>query len=257
MNVNFQYFLLVLIRISSFVWISPGFSHKGLPQLMKLTISAGMSMVVYGAMPLTFESLTMGMFVISILKEILVGVAIGYITLLFFSGIEMAGSFVDFQVGFSMAMAYDPSLGVNVSYYGRVYYWIAMMIFFLTNMHHAVIRTVVRSFQYIPINQMEFSYLGVDGIVELFGYVFEIALNLAFPMIVVALMAEITLALLSRTVPQINVLILGMPLKILLSIGFIFFFLPFLFDGIGDVFSEMVTALEEFIQSIASINNSN
>lgn len=251
MNADFQYFLIILIRIASFIWISPGFSFQGVPQIFKLTFSVGLSYAVYGAMPVPFETLTIGVFVLIILKEILVGMAMGYITALFFSGIEMAGSFVDFQVGFSMAMAYDHSLGVNVSFYGRVYYWIAMMIFFLTNIHHLVIRTLVRSFEYIPVTQTDFPYMGIEGIVKLFGYVFEIALNLAFPLIVVALLAEVTLALLSRTVPQINVLILGMPLKILLSVGFMFFFLPILYNSIADVFPEMIRYLQEFIYSIS------
>lgn len=221
MSTELQYFLLILIRIGSFIWISPGFSFKGLPQVAKLSFSLGLALAVNGLISVPETELTMGLFALTILKEVLVGVAIGYITLLFFSGIEMAGNLVDFQVGFSMSMAYDPTLGVNASYYGRVYYWVALMIFFLADIHHLVIQTLVHSFEYIPLTQMEFTYLGTEGIVHLFGYVFEIALNLSFPLIVVALLAEVTLALLSRTVPQINVLILGMPLKILLSIVFI------------------------------------
>ncbi len=91
----------------------------------------------------------------------------------YFSGIEMAGSFVDFQVGFSMSMAYDPVLGVNTSYYGTVYYWIAMMIFFLADVHHQVIRTLVRSFEFVPVTQLSFPYLGIEGIVKIFGYVLK------------------------------------------------------------------------------------
>lgn len=252
MEENVQYFLLILIRISSFMWISPVFSAKNIPQLVKLFFSVSISIAVYGMMPIPFVSLSLGMYVLILIKEMLVGIAIGYVTLMFFSGIEMAGSFVDFQVGFSMAMAYDPSLGVNVSYYGRVYYWIAMMVFFLTDVHYIVIQTLVRSFEYVPVTQVSFPYMGIDGIVNRFGYIFEIALNLAFPLIIIALFAEVTLALLSRTVPQINVLILGMPLKILLSIGFVFIFLPILFQNILDVFPEMIRFLQEFIQSIST-----
>lgn len=252
MNENVQYFLLILIRIASFIWISPGFSFKGMPQMAKLVLSFGLSLAVFGVMPIPFEMLSFGMYVLILLKEVLVGVAIGYITQLFFSGIEMAGSFVDFQVGFSMSMAYDPVLGVNTSYYGTVYYWIAMVIFFLADVHHQVIRTLVRSFEFIPVTQLSFPYLGIEGIVKTFGYVFEIALNLAFPLIIIALLAEIILALLSRTVPQINVLILGMPFKILLSVIFIFFFLPFLYESISKVFPEMLRYLQEFIQSLAN-----
>lgn len=252
MAIDIQYFLLILIRVASFIWISPGFSFRGMPQVAKAVLSAGLAMAVYGSATIPLDPLTTGMFMFTILKEILVGVAIGYITQLFFSGFEMAGNFVDFQVGFSMAMQYDPVLGVNTSYYGQVYYWISMVIFFVANVHHHVIRTLIRSFELVPITQFEFPYLGTEGIVQIFVYVFEIALNLAFPLIIVALLAEIVLALLSRTVPQINVLILGMPLKILLSIIFFFFFLPLLFKNIGDVFPEMLQILEEFIQSIGN-----
>lgn len=252
MEENFQYFLLILIRVASFIWISPGFSFKGMPQMAKLILSLGLSVAVFGMLPVPAESLSFGMYVLIIFKEVLIGVAIGYITQLFFSGIEMAGSFVDFQVGFSMSMAYDPVLGVHTSYYGRIYYWIAMAVFFLADIHHQVIRTLVYSFEFIPVTQLSFPYIGVEGIVRTFSYVFEIALNLAIPLVIVALLAEIILALLSRTVPQINVLILGMPFKVLLSVVFLFFFLPFLYESISNVFPDMLKYLLEFIQSIAN-----
>lgn len=163
----------------------------------------------------------------------------------------MAGNFVDFQVGFSMAMAFDPLLKINTSYYGRVYYWITMMIFFLADFHHQVIRTLSQSFELIPVTQLNFPYFGVEGIIRLFSIIFEISLNLAIPLVIVALLAEILLALLSRTVPQINVLILGMPLKILLSIIFIYFFLPIATKNIIKIFPEMLKNLEDFMRSIS------
>ncbi len=245
-----QHFLLILMRIASFIWIAPGFSSKQVPMQPKLVLSTGLSLVVYGLIEAPEVSYTLGVFVVLVLKEVLLGVAIGYITLLFFSAVEMAGNFVDFQVGFSMSMAFDPALGVNASYYGRLYYWIALMIFFLADIHHHVIRTLVQSYQYIPITQVEFPHLGVEGVVRIFVQMFEVAVNLAFPLVIVALLSEIVLALLSRTVPQINVLILGMPMKILLSIIFMFIFLPILMENITDIFPEMLQTMLEFIQSI-------
>lgn len=248
--INIQIFLLITIRIASFIWISPGFSFRSMPQLGKVAMTMGLSLAVYGNLPLPTELLTTGMFILLGLKELLLGVAIGYISLLFFSGIEMAGTFVDFQVGFSMAMSLDPMMGIQSSYYGSLYYWILMIIYFATNMHHHLIRILVNSYQQVPLDQLEFSHFGVEGIVELFGYVFEIGVNLALPLIAVALISEIVLALLSRTIPQINVLILGMPLKILLSIVFMYFFLPVLFENIEEFFPEMLRYMDEFIHSL-------
>ncbi len=162
-----------MIRIASFIWISPGFSFKGMPQMAKLVLSFGLSLAVFGVMPIPFETLSFGMYVLILLKEVLVGSCYWLYYSTIFSGIEMAGSFVDFQVGFSMSMAYDPVLGVNTSYYGTVYYWIAMMIFFLADVHHQVIRTLVRSFEFVPVTQLSFPYLGIEGIVKIFGYVLK------------------------------------------------------------------------------------
>lgn len=251
MDITVQTFMLIMIRIASFIWISPGFSFKGTPQLLKVAISAGLALAVYNTVPVGEAPLAMGIFVLLGIKETLLGAALGYITQLFFSGIEMAGSFVDFQVGFSMSMSFDPMMGVQTSFYGSVYYWIAMAIFFFTNMHHQIIRALVQSFAYIPLGDMELAYLGIEGIVQLFGHVFELASNLAFPLITVALLSEVILALLSRTIPQINVLILGMPLKILLSVLFIYSFLPILFDNIAEVFPEMLKYFKEFIFSLS------
>lgn len=252
METELQYFLLILVRIASFLWISPGFSNRQIPNLAKLVFSSGLAFAVYGTTEIPVETLTIGLFTVLVLKEVLLGVAIGYITQLFFSAVEMAGSFVDFQVGFSMSMAFDPALGVNASYYGQLYYWIALVIFFVADVHHHVIRTLVNSFQYVPITQLDFPYMGIEGIVQIFVHVIEIALNLAFPMMIIALLSEIVLALLSRTVPQINVLILGMPMKILLSLVFMFIFLPVLYENITDLFPEMLRTLQEFIQSIST-----
>lgn len=250
MEITIQIFLLIMIRIASFIWISPGFSFRSMPQLGKVAITVGISLAVYGIIPLPTELLPTGVFILILIKEILVGVAIGYITQLFFSGIEMAGTLVDFQVGFSMSMSLDPMMGIQSAFYGSIYYWILMVTYFATNMHHHLIRALVNSYVHIPLTQMEFTHFGVEGIVDLFSYVFEIGLNLAFPLVTVALFSEVILALLSRTIPQINVLILGMPLKILVSIVFFYFFLPILFENIADILPEMLKYMEQFIHSM-------
>lgn len=247
--VSLQIFLLITIRIASFIWISPGFSFRSMPQLGKLAITLGLSLAVYGIVPIPAELLTTGIFILIGVKEILLGLAIGYISQLFFSGIEMAGTFVDFQVGFSMSMSFDPMMGIQSAFYGSLYYWVLMITYFSTNMHHHLVRLLVNSYQEIPLGQVEFAHFGIGGIVELFGYVFKIGVHLALPLVTVALISEIVLALLSRTIPQINVLILGMPLKILVSIVFIYFFLPVLFDNIEKVLPEMLRYMNEFIHS--------
>ena len=251
MTATIQQFLLIMIRMTVFIAISPGFSHKSFPTLSKVALAVGLSVPVMAVIEPFQDELATELFIAIGLKELLIGMALGYITLLFFTAVEIAGSLVDFQVGFSMGATYDPSLGVNVSYYGRIYYWISIMIFFIANIHHQVITSLVESFTWAPLEQLSFTHIGVEGVVHLFGHMFSTAVQLAIPLIIVALLSELTLALISRTVPQINVLILGMPMKILVSLVFMFIFLPTLMQNIGELFPDMIKHMNEWLFSLS------
>src|SRR5699024_1685690 len=235
----------------TFVVICPAFSMKAMPSMMKIAISMGLSFAVFSSVPQFEGNLSSWTLVFWSVKEMFVGFSFGYITQLYFTAVEMAGKLVDFQVGFSMSEIYDPNLGVSVSNYGRIYYWLSICLFFMTNLHHQLLKSLVLSYQYVPVTQTSFSHFGIEGIVTLFGKVFEVAFQLAVPLMIVALLSEVVLALLSRTVPQINVLILGMPLKVLLSLIFFLLFLPPLIQNIGKVMPEMIRYTNELMHSLS------
>lgn len=242
--------LLIMMRISAFFVISPGFSMKGLPNLVKVGLAAGLTMAAYPVSAPLSSEVSMQVFVLLTIKEVLLGLAIGFITKLIFSAIEMAGNFVDFQVGFQMGAIFDPALGVSSSYYGKIYYWMSICIFFLTDLHHLVLKTVIKTFQYIPIESTNLGGFGVEGMVKLYSIVFETAINLAAPLMIVALFTEVVLGLISRTVPQINVLILGMPLKIIASFIFVLLLLPTISSSIQNILPMMIKYINEFVQSM-------
>lgn len=247
----FQQFLLIFMRMSVFIVVSPAFNMKAIPPIMKAALSGGLAFAVISAVPTMQEPLTNWMFITVGVKEMLVGFALGYITQLYFTAIEMAGKLADAQVGFSMSEMYDPNLGVHASNYGRIYYWLSICLFFMTNLHHMVLRSLVQSYDWVPLTQTSFSHFGTEGILKLFGQLFGVAFQLAVPLIIVALLSEIVLALLSRTVPQINVLILGMPLKVLVSFLFFLIFLPALIQNIGQFLPKMIQDLNQFMHSLS------
>lgn len=251
MNAQVQQFLLVFIRMSVFIVVCPAFSMKAIPPVLKVALSGGLALAVLSSFPEVPELYPTFTFISLGIKEMMIGFAMGYVTLLYFTAVEMAGKFVDSQVGFSMGEMYDPNLGVTTSYYGRVYYWISICIFFLTNLHHALLRSLVLSYTWIPISQTSFTHFGTEGMVRLFGQIFGLAFQLAVPLIVVALLSEVVLALLSRTVPQINVLILGMPLKVLVSLIFFMLFLNPLIRNIGNMLPEMIQTMSQLLKSLS------
>lgn len=244
--VQLQTGVLFFMRIASFIVVCPGFSFTGMPNTIKAGLSFGLTLAVFSVAPALPETIDRMPFVALIAKEILLGLAAGYISRLIFAVMEIAGSLVDFQVGFSMAEVYDPSMGVSASNYGRVYYWLSMCIFFLGDIHHAVIRTLVQSFDQLPVGSFELGTMGTEGIVKLFGITFEMALNLAAPLMIVAVLTEVILALVSRSIPQINVLILGMPLKILVSFLLMLILLPPLIGNLSRILPIMVEYLNDF-----------
>ncbi|WP_034537448.1 flagellar biosynthetic protein FliR [Carnobacterium inhibens] len=250
MTIQLQTIILIFIRITAFIVVSPGFSIKGLPSVAKIALSMGITLAAYSAVPVMEQEAATLFFALLIVKEVLVGIAIGFITKLFFSAVEIAGNLVDFQVGFSMGAVYDPSMGINVSYYGKIYYWLSMCVFYMTNLHHIVIKSLVQSFQYMPISSTNIGSFGVEGMMKLLGIIFELAFNLAAPMIIVALLTEVILGLISRSVPQINVLILGMPLKIVASFVIMLILLPTLVKNIQEILPLMVKYMNEFLQSL-------
>lgn len=250
MTIQLQTIILIFIRVTSFIVVSPGFSIKGLPSVAKIALSMGITLATYSAVPVLDQEAGTFFFAILILKEVLLGIAIGFITKLFFSAVEIAGNFVDFQVGFSMGAVYDPSMGINVSYYGKIYYWLSMCVFYLTNLHHIVIKSLIQSFQSMPISSTNIGDFGVEGMMRLLGIIFELAFNLSAPMVIVALLTEVILGLISRSVPQINVLILGMPLKIVASFVIMLILLPTLIENIHEILPLMVKYMNEFIQSL-------
>lgn len=228
-------YILILVRITAFVVVCPAISFKGLPNTFKVGLSSVLSLFIYFALPemeVIENLLVLGMFS---LREVFFGLAIGYVTNLFFAAIEIAGHFVDFQSGFSMAQTFDPNIGIRGAHYGRIYYWISICVFFLLDMHHKVISTLIRSFEYVPLGEITYQGLTVEAILGIFSRIFELAFNLAAPIIIVVLVIDVVLGVISKTIPQINVLMLGMPIKAAASFLAVLMSLSWLLSKMGDI----------------------
>lgn len=242
--------LLIFSRITAFIVVSPGFSFKSMPTIAKVMLAVAFTMSVNGLSEQVVMVENLYVLLFYVIREALIGLAMGFVTQLIFTGIEIAGQLIDFQVGFSMGSIYDPATGVHASNYGRLYYWLALSIFFFTDMHHMVIQGLLDSFKLIPIGTATLTGMSVEGVVHLFSEVFRIGLVLGAPMIVVALIVDIVLGIISRSVPQINVLMLGMPLKILVSFFFMMMLLPNVVQSITHMMPKIGEYLHEFVESL-------
>jgi len=243
-----QKMILILTRITAFIVTTPGYSYRGIPNVLKIAISGVLSIFVYMTTPeIVVEGGLFGLALL-IIREAVFGLALGFVGQMVFSSVEMAGKLMDFQVGFAMGAVYDPAMGAQASNYGRTYYWLAVAIFFLLDMHVILMETILSSFSLIPLGTMNLQGFGAEAVLMVFARVFELGINLAAPMIITVLVTDVVLGIISRTVPQINVFMLGMPMKSMVSFFVFMISVGWIMNTAGELVGTMPGFIEGFME---------
>ena len=227
--VDFFAAVLVLIRITSFLAVSLFFSSMAIPAYAKIGLGVVMTLLIFP----TVDHAGLGnlienewQFMLLALKECLVGIIIGFTAALVFSAITVAGELVDLHMGFSMAGIFDPQTGSNVTLMGRFMYTLGILLFLAVDGHHSLLLALSRSFEILPLGAAVLSRrISVDMLI-FFKEMFLLGFKIAAPLIAVMLISDLCLSLISRTVPQINVFIMGFPLKAGLGIIVLIIILP-------------------------------
>lgn len=214
---QFLIFLLVLIRIASFFVVVPIFSYRAIPNRVKIGLA------FFLAIPASFSAggiaiNSLGFFIPLVIKEILVGLAIGLIVHILFSAIQVAGGFIDFQMGFALANVIDPQTGAQVPIMGQYLYMFSILFLLATDGHHLLLDGIFYSYQFIPLDQLALGF-GEAGTIEMVAKVFlamfAIAFQISIPIVGSIFLIDIALGILARTVPQLNIFVVGFPVKIL------------------------------------------
>lgn len=208
-------FSLVFVRIISFLGVSPLFTIKGIPNLLKAAFGLVLTLLIFKFVkydPSMLPASVIGLCWTAI-GECLFGLAMGFITTLVFQAIKMSGQLMDLQVGFSMANEYDPLSNSNVTLLGNLTYLTGILFFFLIDGHHILIQSLIESFKIVPVLGVSFPPEIGTYVLTLFIKTFILALKLAAPVLVVLFLTDFTLGLISRAVPQLNVLMMGLPIK--------------------------------------------
>ncbi|MBZ4663088.1 MAG: flhB [Caloramator sp.] len=156
---------------------------------------------------------------ILILNEILIGLFIGYIALFVFNAIRISGQFIDFSIGFTMSQYYDPNTNSTSTNIERFFYWLSLAIFVTLNFHHIILSAIIKSFEVIPLGFFLNNEKIFISFIYFFSKSFYLGVKLAAPIVLVLFITEFTMGLIARAVPQINVFILGMPIKVI--VGFL------------------------------------
>lgn len=220
---NHQANILVFARVMGIFSFNPIFSRRNIPSTIRIGASLALAVVIVysqGTQPVQYDSL--GLFAVAVLLETFVGLVLGFITQLFLSTLLVAGDIMDTQSGLGMAKIYDPSSGVQMPLFGSITTYMFILYFFVTNAHLSYIKIFTLSFDVIP--------LGVESIntdvgmiiVEYFATILTLAMKLAMPLIIAQLLLEICMGILMKAVPQIQVMVVNIQLKLLFALILMF-----------------------------------
>jgi len=245
---QFQLFLLVMIRTSGIFIFSPFFSSQNIPNIAKIGLTMAISILISLTLsnPIDLKLLPL---IIVIFKELLVGIIIGYISYAFFSAFYVMGQIIDMKIGFGMANVIDPQNRVQIPLMGNFYYILSFLVFLGLNGHHRIILALKDSYNYIPINSFSYSETMMNLVIDILTKSFEIGLKLSMPIIVVIFISDIVLGILSKTIPQLNVFVVGMPFKILVGLVFILVGIPIFFNSIDGMLDLIVNYIYKLIKT--------
>lgn len=233
-------FIFVFIRIIFILMLTPFFGSRNFPVMLKMGLAALMTLIiapVLGAavsLPETIAGL-----MIAAIREALIGAAIGFVARLVFSAIEMAGYIIGIQMGYAVATVFDPHTTNQISVTSQFYNLMAFLLFFSLNAHLIFINAIKESFDAIPPYGFSVTKETMHGILLMTSDTFRIAVKLSAPVMVSILLANIAMGILSRTIPQMNIFVVGFPVTMALGLIVLLFSMPFMISAVSRVYIEL------------------
>lgn len=243
-------FLLIFFRLTSFFLIAPIFSMRGVPNTFKLGFAFFISLLVIQVIGINMQVAFDSTYILLILKEIIVGLLLGFVAALFLYALQIAGGLIDLMMGFAMANVIDPQTGAQSPIMGNFKYMFAILVLLVTDGHHLLLRGILNSYFLIPVHKFVPIADGIlaNGLITLFVKSFAISLQIAAPIAGSIFLVDVALGLISRTVPQMNMFVVGIPVKILSTFLLLLLVLPGFGYVLNQLFSELFRSMNLLTQ---------
>jgi len=249
-----QLFLLVFLRVTAIVMSLPIFSGNNVPNMFKAGLSLAVALALFPVIDLTVLPQMAGWIYLTlgVISEVLLGLSIGLAIRLIMAGIQMAGQVSGYQMGLAIANIMDPATSMQTPILAQAFNLMAMLIFLAIDAHHWFFRALADSFAIIPPFEFVLSSSFIGYLMEMAGTMFIIALKIGAPVIVVLILTSVSFGLMARTVPQMNIFIVAMPLKIVVGLLFIVFSLPYLQPYLRELFEGFGAGLVPLLRLMGS-----
>ena len=237
---NFEIFILILVRVSCFVYIAPFYGMSNVPNQVKIGLSAMIALLVSGFADVSQVEYT-GLigYAVIVLKEGITGLLIGLAANVCNSIILFAGNIIDMDIGLSMATEFDPINNAQVT------------LTVVTDMHHYILRAFVDAFTVIPVNGQVFDWEHLmRSMTTYMGDMFVIAFRIILPVFACIMILNCILGIMAKVSPQMNMFAVGMQMKIMVGFVVLFLTVSLLPSVANFIFTEMKKLMVLFIEGM-------
>lgn len=218
-----EVFLLILVRIASFVYTAPFFNMTGIPQRTKIGLAFFISVIIFTIIPdRTLVYTGVLDYAILIVKESVVGLLLGLVATVCVQTITFAGHVIDVNIGLSMANTFDPTLKEQVSVSGTLYYYGVFLLMMISGLYQFLISAIVETYTIIPIGSVTINTTLYNSFIELISDYFILGFRIALPIFVSLMLLNAILGILAKVASQLNMFAVGIQMKLLLGLAVMF-----------------------------------
>ena len=218
-----RHFLLILARVSTFLFLLPFFSSETFPNQVKAALSLVLTLALFGAVrtdPAAFP-LSPIAFIPFLGTELFVGMLLGLSVRIFFASVQLAGLLAGFQMGFSMINVVDPQSGSQVSLMEQFGFWILIVLFLMMNGHLLMVGSLVNSFETLPMGSFHLTENLHRYVMTITRQMFETGICVGAPVTMALLLVSVCFGITAKFAPQMNIMMVAFPVKILIGlVGF-------------------------------------
>lgn len=247
------YFLLIFVRVASFVFVAPFFSMGNTPARIRAGLSFFITLLLYHTLPET-EIVYNGLleYTVIVMKEVVTGLLLGFGTNFCTSIMSFAGQIVDMDIGLSMASMFDPTTKQQTSISGVIYNYMIMLMLIISGMYRYLLSAFVEAYTLIPINGTVFRFHKMlTGFISFMTDFVIIGFRICLPVFTVMILLNAILGVLTKVSPQLNMFAVGIQLKILVGLSVLFLSMAMLPEAAGFVFDQMKKVMVSFVEAMS------
>lgn len=216
---NIEVFLLILIRITGFIFTAPFFSLSNVPKRVQIGLSVFMAIVIYGSIDrVTLEYSGVTGYAGLVIVEFAVGAIIGFVMNSCIQILSFSGQIIDMEIGFSMVNTMNPTANMTSTVTGNLYTYLIMLVLLASDLYHYILKAIIDAFTFIPVGKAVFDINIYTVMLTFVKDYFVIGFRIVLPIFAATLMVNVVLGVLAKVAPQMNMFVIGLQLKVFVGL---------------------------------------